>query len=57
LYGLAKDKDDLLYKGVLRGVYDGSLFHHLVQERKGSGDKWKPININYTQMSNFDRNK
>jgi hypothetical protein len=49
LYDLAKDKDDLLHKDVLRGVYDGSLFQHFAQERKGYGDKWEPININFTQ--------
>ncbi|GJN22192.1 hypothetical protein PR202_gb09738 [Eleusine coracana subsp. coracana] len=39
LYNLAKDKDGLLRKDVARGVYDGSLFHQLVKERRGSGDK------------------
>uniref|UniRef100_A0A0A9BVF3 Caleosin n=1 Tax=Arundo donax TaxID=35708 RepID=A0A0A9BVF3_ARUDO len=38
LYSLGKDKDGLLRKDVVRGAYDGSLFHQLVQE-KGSGDK------------------
>ncbi|GJM86759.1 hypothetical protein PR202_ga02649 [Eleusine coracana subsp. coracana] len=39
LYNLAKDKEGLLRKDVARGVYDGSLFHQLVKERRGSGDK------------------
>jgi peroxygenase len=38
LYSLAKDKDGLLRKDVARGVYDGSLFHQLVQKKR-TGDK------------------
>ncbi|TVU28395.1 hypothetical protein EJB05_19927 [Eragrostis curvula] len=35
LYSLGKDKDGLLRKDVARGVYDGSLFHQLVNEKYG----------------------
>uniref|UniRef100_A0A0D9VKP6 EF-hand domain-containing protein n=1 Tax=Leersia perrieri TaxID=77586 RepID=A0A0D9VKP6_9ORYZ len=34
LYRLAKDKDGLLHKDVVRGVYDGSLFAKLVKQRR-----------------------
>jgi hypothetical protein len=35
-YSLTKDKEGLLRKDVLGGLYYGSLFHHLAWERKGS---------------------
>jgi hypothetical protein len=56
LYDLAKDKDSLLPKDVLRGLYNESLFHHLVWERKGSGQ----VRFEQHQLystSNFDRDK
>ncbi|XP_021750259.1 probable peroxygenase 5 [Chenopodium quinoa] len=36
LFSLCKDKDGLLQKDVVRGVYDGSLFEKLEMERKSS---------------------
>ncbi|XP_021756805.1 probable peroxygenase 5 [Chenopodium quinoa] len=36
LFSLCKDKDGLLQKDVVRGVYDGSLFEKLEMERKSA---------------------
>ncbi|KAK1390099.1 putative peroxygenase 4 [Heracleum sosnowskyi] len=34
LYFLCKDKDGLLHKDTIRGVYDGTLFERMAKERK-----------------------
>ncbi|KAJ4816748.1 Caleosin-related family protein [Rhynchospora pubera] len=39
LYRIAKDKDGLLQKDTVRGVYDGSLFFKLEQKRLSSKNK------------------
>ncbi|CAK9185209.1 unnamed protein product [Ilex paraguariensis] len=37
LYDIGKDKNGLLHKDTIRGVYDGSLFEKLAKEKASSG--------------------